>query len=371
MPGELRFDALTGTWVNIVGHRQDRPNLPAAGCPFCVGGLEAPEPYDVRWFANRWPAFAPGAPVDLASAAGAAIRSVPAVGRVRGRAVLARARRIARNPAGSHRCARSSTSGRSERPRCSPGPRSSTCSCSRTAGAKSARRSTIRTARSTAIRSSHRSRRARSTVGCAVCREIADEVGAAERIVATAGDWVAWVPYASAHAYGLRIAPRAHLGSLVALDEQRRNDLARILVDVLGRYDRLWPGSEPAGFPYLLWFHQAPAAEATSGTCTRTSRRRCARPACSATSRRVSSAAERCRTPCSRKRPPPRCAMPEFRAPGRVNLIGGQVDYHEGWVVSMAIDRDVRVVVEPRADGRVVTHSHELEGVVDLAADGL
>ncbi|MDQ1383669.1 MAG: Galactokinase galactose-binding signature, partial [Actinomycetota bacterium] len=23
-----------------------------------------------------------------------------------------------------------------------------------------------------------------------------------------------------------------------------------------------------------------------------------------------------------------------FRAPGRVNLIGGQVDYHEGWVVS-------------------------------------
>ena len=41
--------------------------------------------------------------------------------------------------------------------------------------------------------------------------------------------------------------------------------------------------------------------------------------------------------------------MPEttrrFRAPGRVNLIGGQVDYHEGWVVSMAIDRDVQVAV--------------------------
>ena len=63
--GELRFDALTGEWVNIVGHRQARPNLPSEGCPFCVGGLEAPDPYDVRWFTNRWPALAPGAPPDL------------------------------------------------------------------------------------------------------------------------------------------------------------------------------------------------------------------------------------------------------------------------------------------------------------------
>jgi galactokinase len=58
-----------------------------------------------------------------------------------------------------------------------------------------------------------------------------------------------------------------------------------------------------------------------------------------------------------------------FRAPGRVNLIGGQVDYHEGWVVSMAIDRDVVVTARPRVDGRVVARSADLEGVVDIAAD--
>ena len=63
--------------------------------------------------------------------------------------------------------------------------------------------------------------------------------------------------------------------------------------------------------------------------------------------------------------------MPErFRAPGRVNLIGGQVDYHEGWVVSMAIDRDVVVTARPRADARIVAHSDELEEVVHVAADG-
>ena len=63
--------------------------------------------------------------------------------------------------------------------------------------------------------------------------------------------------------------------------------------------------------------------------------------------------------------------MPDrFRAPGRVNLIGGQVDYHEGWVVSMAIDRDVVVTARARADGRVVARSDELTGIVDISADG-
>ena len=55
-----------------------------------------------------------------------------------------------------------------------------------------------------------------------------------------------------------------------------------------------------------------------------------------------------------------------FRAPGRVNLIGGQVDYHEGWVVSMAIDRDVCVTAQRTPDrARVVARSGDLEGIVD------
>jgi galactokinase len=63
--------------------------------------------------------------------------------------------------------------------------------------------------------------------------------------------------------------------------------------------------------------------------------------------------------------------MPEVvRAPGRVNLIGGQVDYHEGLVVSLAVDRDVRVEVSPRDDGRIVARSEQLDGIVDIAADG-
>jgi galactokinase len=59
-----------------------------------------------------------------------------------------------------------------------------------------------------------------------------------------------------------------------------------------------------------------------------------------------------------------------WRAPGRVNLIGGHVDYHEGWVVPMAIDRDIVVAARPRDDGRVVVQSLDLDGTVDVAADG-
>ena len=54
---DLRRDELTGILTYVVDSRQTRPNLPSATCPFCPGGLEAPEPYDVRWFANRWPAM--------------------------------------------------------------------------------------------------------------------------------------------------------------------------------------------------------------------------------------------------------------------------------------------------------------------------
>ena len=60
MTREIRIDPHTGTVVHIVADRQHRPNLPSDGCPFCVGGLEAPESYIVRVFPNRWPALEAG-----------------------------------------------------------------------------------------------------------------------------------------------------------------------------------------------------------------------------------------------------------------------------------------------------------------------
>ncbi|MCP3141575.1 galactokinase [Pyxidicoccus xibeiensis] len=45
------------------------------------------------------------------------------------------------------------------------------------------------------------------------------------------------------------------------------------------------------------------------------------------------------------------------RAPGRVNLIGEHTDYNDGFVLPIAIDREVWIALRPREDRRVVVHS--------------
>jgi galactokinase len=63
--------------------------------------------------------------------------------------------------------------------------------------------------------------------------------------------------------------------------------------------------------------------------------------------------------------------MPEFRAPGRVNLIGDHTDYNDGFVLPLAIGRECIVRSEARTDGRVRLRSlHHGMPDVDVAADG-
>lgn len=230
---EVRTDPLTGDTVAVAGERQARPNRPPTDCPFCLGGLEAPEPYDVRAFVNRWPSFADdrcevvlytpqhdatlwslgvtGAAkvVDLWADRSAALGSRADVAYVlvfenRGEEVGATI----------------------------PHPHGQIYAYDLVPD---------RPARELALAAERGS--------CALCDEQPDDRGVAEH-----GGWRAWVPHASAYPYGLVVAPREHVPDLPSLDAASRRGLAEVLVDALRRLDGLF--GEP--MPYMMWFHQRP-----------------------------------------------------------------------------------------------------------------
>ena len=64
-------------------------------------------------------------------------------------------------------------------------------------------------------------------------------------------------------------------------------------------------------------------------------------------------------------------AEPAFlaRAPGRVNLIGDHTDYNDGFVLPMAIDREVWLAVRARDDRRVFVHSIDFDEDATFALD--
>lgn len=272
MTSGFRYDRLTGGWVNVAGHRQHRPNLPSDGCPFCVGGLEAPEPYEVRWFENRWPAYGPGEPIevtrwrgpdgggdDLIPPVGAAevvlyspdhdaslgsmgvdgVRAVVDLWAERTEALMARPEvdyvLVFESRGEEVGATISHPHGQIYGfPFVPPQPAAEL------------------------VRSAARG-------ACSVCDEVRFEASGG-RVVARHGDTYAWVPYASEFPYGVRIASTRHQGGLPDLDEAGLDELATVLSQVLDAYDRLWEaeGEEPDDgerrlVPYLMWIHQLPS----------------------------------------------------------------------------------------------------------------
>lgn len=55
------------------------------------------------------------------------------------------------------------------------------------------------------------------------------------------------------------------------------------------------------------------------------------------------------------------------QAPGRVNLIGEHTDYNDGFVLPMAIDREVWIALRPRSDHLVRVHSLDFDQTVEFS----
>lgn len=224
---DLRIDELTRKPSVIVGSRQKRPNLPSGQCPFCPGGLEAPEPYEVRWFKNRWPAM-PDERCELVLYTPDHDAEFWTLGLTGARRVVDLwAQRTAELGARDDVDYVLVFENR--------GPE---------VGAT--------------IAHPHGQIYAYPSVPPEPLRELVDGVldveGVAEELVVSrAPGWTAWVPSAAVWPYELRVAAGDGVGALT--DEScDRDGLAAILIDVLARLDQLFD----APMPYMMWFHQRP-----------------------------------------------------------------------------------------------------------------
>jgi UDPglucose--hexose-1-phosphate uridylyltransferase len=250
-PGpEYRLDPLTREWVLVVGHRQTRPNLPSTDCPFCPGGLEAPEDYEVRAFENRWPSLAPGAPVDLDDLAAHGATSAPGVGAAE--VVLYSPEHdgsLATIGAAAVRRVIDLWAERTTELLARPEVRTVLVFENRgpEVGATIPHPHGQIYGLGLVTPVQRREAEVAGLHGCALC---ADDAG--PRTVRDDGEWVTSVPYAAAYPYALLLAPRTHVGSLADLDDRARDGLAAALVEVVARYDRLFD----ATFPYMMWIHQ-------------------------------------------------------------------------------------------------------------------
>ncbi|MDP9283676.1 MAG: galactose-1-phosphate uridylyltransferase [Actinomycetota bacterium] len=224
--GDLRTDELSGFRTFMVDSRQDRPNLPAAGCPFCPGGLEAPEDYDVRWFRNRWPAMPDG----------------------RCEVVLYTPQHDATFWSLGTEGARKVVDLWAERT-AALGERDDVdyVLVFENRGA----------AVGATISHPHGQIYAFDFVPELPRRELLRGTRLGEpgdRLVAESPGWRAWVPEAPVFPFALRLAPAERVPDLPSLDAGGRDGLAELLVDVLRRFDRLFDGETP----YMLWIHQRP-----------------------------------------------------------------------------------------------------------------
>jgi UDPglucose--hexose-1-phosphate uridylyltransferase len=228
LPPDLRVDPFLGTRVHVVGGRQARPNLPNTGCPFCVGGLEAPEPYAVRWFPNRWPAmpdercevvlYSPDHDATMWSLGVAGVRRVIDLWAERTAALAARPD-VAFVLVFENR-----------------GPQ---------VGAT--------------ITHPHGQIYAYEHVPDRPARRLAagwrpaPEPG--DRLVSRHGTWQCEVPLAPVFPIEVSIAPTTPLGDLPSADDTQRDELAAALVDTFARLDQLF--DQP--LPYMMWLNQRPA----------------------------------------------------------------------------------------------------------------
>jgi UDPglucose--hexose-1-phosphate uridylyltransferase len=266
--GQARFDPRTGEWVIVATHRQTRTFLPAAdACPLCPSTVdnltEVPATdYAVAVFANRFPALV-GQGTGPIEPNGTLLPAVPAVGRCEVICFDPRHELSFTDlPVDQVRLVIEAWADRTAE--LSRRPDVVQVFCFENRGEEIGVTQhhphgqiyaypvvLPRTARMLARAVTYRRDHATNLFDDIVAVEVAD--GA--RVVTSNEHWVAFVPFAAHWPYELHLYPRKRVPDLPSLDAAQRDSLAEIYLDVLGRFNGLFPTPTP----YIAAWHQAPS----------------------------------------------------------------------------------------------------------------
>ncbi|MGZ4582840.1 MAG: galactose-1-phosphate uridylyltransferase [Mycobacterium sp.] len=262
----LRFDRSTGQWVIIAALRQDRTYKPPPDqCPLCPGptGLtsEVPAPdYDVVVFENRFPSLSGALNQATPTPVGDGFVSAPGRGRCEvicfssdhtgsfAKLAPAHARLVVE--AWRHRTADLMAEPGIEQVFCfeNRGEEIGVTLTHPHGQIYGYPYLTPRTAAMLSQARQHRKRHGRNLFGDMLAREIAD----GSRVIARTDSFTAFVPFAARWPVEVHIYPNRFARNLVELDRDELDGLTRVYLDVLQRFDRIYP----APLPYMSALHQ-------------------------------------------------------------------------------------------------------------------
>jgi UDPglucose--hexose-1-phosphate uridylyltransferase len=272
---QLRHDVLTGEWVAIASHRNDRTFLPPREeCPLCPTGRgtvpsEVPAPdYDVVVFENRFPSLTMRAEGEPGLIDGEALwPERPGIGRCE--VVCFTSDHNASFSSLSPHRVRTVIEAWVDRTRQLgelDGVRQVYCFENRGQEIGVTLHHphgqiyaypfvTPRTQALLRQAAEHRRR-----TGGDLLRDVLDaERRAGHRVVLTGEHWTAYVPAAARWPVEVHLAPHRDVPDLPALDEGEREELADVYLELLRRADRYFDGV--ASLPYISGWHQAPIGE--------------------------------------------------------------------------------------------------------------
>jgi UDPglucose--hexose-1-phosphate uridylyltransferase len=286
--GTMRLDALTGDWVSIADHRQNRTFLPPTDeCPLCpTGGGTMPSEipaheYDVVVFENRFPSFASGSNAGGTTVAESSdpvgpsvnplLAHAPALGRCEvvcftsdhgasfSSLSPARARTVVDVWADRTRELSALEAVKHVFPFENRGEEIGVTLHHPHGQIYAYPFVPARTASLLRAATEHHQRTGR-LLGADL---LAAELDAGSRVVIKGAHWTAYVPYAASWPVEVHLVPNRDVPDLVALDSDERDELAEVYLDLLRRLDRYYEGPDgaPIALPYIAGWHQAPVRQ--------------------------------------------------------------------------------------------------------------